>query len=48
MSQIMVGQALAYMNEKTKNELLQTCRRIIGDLNSLIKTLEKGHGAGLS
>ena len=42
MSQIMVGHALVYMDEKTKNELLQPCRKIISDLDSLIKTLEKG------
>jgi four helix bundle protein len=45
MSQSMVGHALAYMDAKTQNELLQACRQIIQDLNSLIKTLErKGEG----
>jgi hypothetical protein len=44
MSQILVAQALSYLDEATKNELIQKCRRIINDLNSLIKTLEKGQG----
>jgi four helix bundle protein len=42
MSQILVAQALSYINETQKNELIQQSRRIISDLNSLIKTLEKG------
>jgi four helix bundle protein len=41
-SQILVAQALSYTNEATKYELIQQCRKIINDLNSLIKTLEKG------
>ncbi len=28
MSQVMVGHALAYMDEKTQNRLLQTCKKI--------------------
>jgi four helix bundle protein len=42
MSQILVAQALSYIDEATKNKLIQQCRKIISDLNSLIKTLEKG------
>ena len=42
MSQILVAQALSYLDEATKNELILQYRRIISDLNSLIKTLEKG------
>ena len=42
MSQILVAQALSYTDEAIKNQLIQQCRKIINDLNSLIKTLEKG------
>ena len=42
MSQILVAQALLYIDEAIKNELIQHCRKIISELNSLIKTLEKG------
>ncbi len=42
MSQILVAQALSYMDEAIKNQLIQQCRKIINDLNALIKTLEKG------
>jgi four helix bundle protein len=43
MSQIMVSHALLYIeNENLKEQLLQNCRQIIGDLSSIIKTLEKG------
>ena len=42
MSQILVAQALLYIDEATKNELIPQCRKIISDLNALIKTLEKG------
>jgi four helix bundle protein len=42
MSQVMVSHALLYIeDEKLKDQLLQHSRRIISDLNSLIKTLEK-------
>lgn len=42
MSQILVAQALSYTDEAIKNQLIQQCRKIVNDLNSLIKTLEKG------
>jgi four helix bundle protein len=42
MSQILVAQALSHLSEASKNDMIQQCRRIISDLNSLIKTLEKG------
>ena len=42
MSQILVAQALSYIDELKRNDLIRECRRIIRDLNSLIKTLEKG------
>lgn len=42
-SQILVAQALSYLaDEKLADELVQSCRKIISDLNSIIKTLEKG------
>jgi len=43
MSQVMVSHALLYIeNENLKEQLLQNCRQIIGDLSTIIKTLEKG------
>jgi four helix bundle protein len=42
MSQILVGHALSYIEDTTKNELILACKKIISELNSLIKTLEKG------
>jgi four helix bundle protein len=43
MSQVMVSHALLYIkDEKSKDQLLQHCRKIVSDLNSLIKTLEQG------
>ena len=37
MSQVMVGHGLTYLNESQQNQLLQSCRKIIADLNALIK-----------
>lgn len=45
MSQIMVSHALAYIKEeKSKEALLNDCKKIISHLNSMIKTLEKSLG----
>ena len=40
-SQILVSMALEYIKEEAlKNEYIELCKRIILELNSLIKTLE--------
>ena len=47
MSQIMVSHALAYIKEeKIKEALLNDCKKIISNLNSMIKTLEKARSWG--
>ena len=44
-SQILVGHALSYIKDETlKDKLTQTCKKIIGDLNAIIKTLETRKG----
>ena len=44
-SQILVGHALSYIKDETsKDKLTQTCKKIIGDLNAIIKTLESRKG----
>lgn len=42
MSQILVGHGLAYINAKTKDILISRCKKIISELNAIIRTIEKG------
>lgn len=39
-SQLLVSVALSYINEKTKNVLVESARKIIEELNALIHSLE--------
>ncbi|MBN1561277.1 four helix bundle protein [candidate division KSB1 bacterium] len=40
MSQLMVSNALFYLKKSVSDNHIKTCRKIIEDLNSLIKTVE--------
>ncbi|HRV96117.1 MAG TPA: four helix bundle protein [Anaerolineae bacterium] len=42
MSQILVSHGLTYINAKTRDNLMVRCKKIIGELNAIIRTLEKG------
>jgi len=44
MSQTMISHHLTYLNETLQNGLLRECRKIIKNLNAMIKTLEQGGG----